>query len=220
MRDLTILLPTRNERNGLKSVLLDLAFLDIKPHILVVDTNSTDGTLEIARDFGVEVIKEPRRGKGVALITGFSLVQTPYVIMMDSDGSYPVEFLESIYNELKQGWDVVLGNRKIRVNGSMSKFHSFGNMALSYIATCLYGKRVDDVCTGMKGFNTLKIANLGLECKGFEIEAEIFAKAVRKHLSIKEIDITYQLREGKPKLNGLRDGLKIGVELIRGRLVH
>ena len=217
MKDLTILLPTRNERQGLKSTLCNLVLLKERPEILVVDTNSTDGTLEVARDFGIKVIREPRKGKGVALITGFNNIETKYVIMMDADGTYPVYSIPQIYKELQDGWEVILGYRKNKVKGSMSQFHSFGNSCLSLMASILYLHKVKDVCTGMKGFETDIVNSLCLKCRGFEIEAEIFSQAVGMGCKIKEIGIDYLPRQGKAKLNGIKDGLKIGLELIKGR---
>ena len=214
MRDLTLILPTRNEAIGLKHTLGEIEAQWGHLDILVVDTNSTDGTLGIAEKYGVRIINENRRGKGLAIETGLKNTYTQYAIMMDSDFSYlPIDLI-GIYNALIFGYDLVLGYRRYKQGNSMSFTHKMGNWGLSNLCNILYFSNLKDICTGMKGFNMDKWGKVDLTSPGFEVEAEIVAKAIKRGFRIEEVPIGYRERIGQSKLGGFGAGSKIALKLV------
>ncbi len=220
MRDITVILPTRNEAPSLELVIDEVRqALGEDTPILVVDTNSTDGTRELALLKGVVVIDEPRRGKAFAIETGIREVGTLFLAIINADWTYPASYLATAYRFLVNGSDAVYGCRLIKEKDSMCWWHSIGNWGISLIASICYGKRVTDVCTGMKCFRSEKAKGFKLTSNGFNVEADLFISTVKNGLSLVEVPIAYRKRlvESKTKLNML-DGFRIALFLVRKRL--
>ncbi|MBT9132904.1 MAG: Undecaprenyl-phosphate mannosyltransferase [Firmicutes bacterium] len=186
--------------------------------ILVVDNGSNDGTGELARKAGAEVLVEPRKGKGNAVRTAFKTVDADFICMFDADNTYPVACIPDMLRLLNHS-DVVMGSRLKgrREKGAMSRLNLVGNYLLSLMATILYQRKTSDVCTGCWGFNGEVVKNLNLQATGFELEADLFSQLTRKGHSIVELPIYYRQRASSPKLNSLKDGIKIGWALITRR---
>jgi dolichol-phosphate mannosyltransferase len=120
---------------------------------------------------------------------------------------------------LQEGHDVVIGSRlrgQMR-EGAMSRMNLLGNRFLTFLANILYGTRISDLCTGYWGFTRRVIEDIKLDAKGFELEANMFAEIVKKGYSIAEVPISYRRRRTPPKLDSLKDGLKIGWTLLTMR---
>lgn len=223
----TVLLPALNEEDGIGEVIDTLPRKRIENagyglRILVVDGNSKDRTIEIAKEKGAEVVLQDGKGKGFGVRAGFTSVDTDYLIMMDADGTYPSENIPEFLEHLSNGADVVMGSRLLGsiAEGSMTDLNRAGNRLLSFMATTLYGMRTTDLCTGMWGFTREAIDALELNSSGFEIESEMYAQSVKAGLSIHEIPICYSTREGETKLGSLRCGLRIAMKLLRKRFVR
>jgi dolichol-phosphate mannosyltransferase len=206
---ITILLPTLNEEENIRTVIEDLPIPYLKTkgynvNILVVDGKSTDRTKEIAEKLGANVILQNGKGKGDGVRQAFSYADTDFLFMLDADGTYPSSHIIEMLNLLENGYDVVLGSRlngTIQA-GAMTKVNYFGNKMLTLLANTLYGTKISDVCTGLWGFNSKVIKNLDLNSKHFEIEAEMFATCVKKKYKITEVPIQYKRRgETPPKLS-------------------
>ena len=214
--DLTVLLPAYNEEKTIGLVIDEIRSLPVKCDIVVLDGYSTDDTYNIAAWKGVPILTGPKKGKGNAIRFGFKLVTTPYIIMLDSDYTYPILYICEVYRNLKMGYDVVIGYRKWKEKGSMTLTNKFGNWCLSTIASIVHRKKVYDVCSGMWGFKRGVLDTFTLESEGFTLEAELFINAVKNECNIGQIPIIYRARlEGSsPKLK-LSDGFKIGWTLIK-----
>ena len=206
---ITILLPTLNEEENIRQVINDLPIMDLKSrgydvNVLVVDGQSTDMTREIAEEQGANVILQDGRGKGDGVRKAFSHADTDYLFMLDADGTYPSSYILQMLKKLEKGDDIVLGSRmegEIQ-EGAMTSTNYFGNRMLTLLANALYGTRISDVCTGLWGFNSKVIKGLDLNSNHFEIEAEMFATAVKNKYKISEIPINYRRRgETPPKLS-------------------
>ena len=104
--------------------------------------------------------------------------------------------------------------------GAMRPLNVIGNKALSFLASTLYGHRISDVCSGMWAFGPRAKELLELNSTGFEVEAEIFAQALKNGLRVREIPIPYRRRIGKQKLGSVSDGISIAAKLIRKRFVR
>jgi len=219
MQSLTVVLPAYKEEKTIGRVIDEIRSLPIKCDILVVYTPSPDNTYNAASCKGVEVAIQTERGKGNAIRFGFGLVKTPYVVMMDSDYTYPAGWIILIDLALRYyGYDIVICERKWRSPGSMPTLNLLGNKGLSILASLLFRKRVRDLCSGMWGFRKEVLDKFNLVSKGFTLEADLFVNAVRNKCSIAQIPSFYRPRPDgdKPKLK-LSDGFKIGWFLIEGR---
>lgn len=221
---ISVLLPALDEEMTIESVidgipteqLNDMSY-DIE--IIVVDGHSRDKTQEIARKNGARVITQQGRGKGLGVREAFKAFKGKYLFMMDADGTYPACHILDMIPLLQSGeYDVVLGSRLngTILPGAMTRFNYIGNKFLTTTANLLFpnGRKISDVCTGMWGFNSNVIKELYLTATHFEIEAEMYAKCVKKGYRIGEIPIEYGKRKTEAKLNSLRHGPKIFHQLL------
>jgi glycosyltransferase involved in cell wall biosynthesis len=247
------MIPALNEERAIGKVIdevpwVKLLELGFRTEILVVDGNSVDRTLEIARERGVKTItQEGGKGKGIGVRQAFSLshpqqvvinvlklkgdvkeamdamksfLDSDYIVMLDGDGTYPPSYIYDVVISLETGNDVVMGSRimgKIE-RDSMSPLNLLGNFVLSTIASVIYLHRISDLCTGLWGFKTSALRLLSLDSMAFELEAEMFAEAVKNGLRINEVPITYLRREGESKLVPIKSGAMILVKLVERRL--
>ena len=217
--DLTILLPAHNEEVALGSLLDELKRNVNIPHdLIVVDNASTDRTASIALDGGARVLCVREKGKGNAIRSAIRTIDTPFVVMMNSDLTYPPMYVRLLYRQLKLGADVVIGCRAIVDKGAMPPLHSLGNWSLTMLASLLYGYALQDLCTGMWGFKTSVLNTFNLSSSGFTLEADLFTNAVKGGHELRQVPIGYRSRMNgdKPKLH-VADGFKIGWFLLRTR---
>jgi dolichol-phosphate mannosyltransferase len=221
---LVIILPTLNEERTIGKVIDEIprAILEERGYqvkILVVDGNSTDLTRQIAQEKGVEVIIEPRKGKGRAVRTAFEQVKADFVFMLDADYTYPAAYIPDMLDMLHQGYDVVIGSRLKgeREKGAMSRLNTIGNHLLTLMAKVLYLTRISDLCTGYWGLKGGVIPRFQLTADGFNFEAELFTQIVKKGYSIGEVPIYYRRRPTPAKLSSIKDGLNIGWTLLSRR---
>lgn len=220
----TIAVPAKDEEAAigatLRSLPIDtLAAAGFRTEVFVLDGRSRDRTAEIARAWGAQVLQDRVPGKAAALRDARPLFAGDYVIMLDADGTYAADAIPRM--TALMAWDhadVVMGRRIIQ-EGAMSLTHRYGNRALSLGATVLYGRRCPDLCTGLWGFRREAFQSLPLTSTGFELEAELFALCARMQYRIGHVRADYMPRPGESKLNGARDGLRIGWTLVRTRFV-
>ncbi|MGB8707163.1 MAG: glycosyltransferase family 2 protein [Dehalococcoidia bacterium] len=223
MRKISIIIPALNEEETIEKVISEIPRDELETagfevQILVVDNSSDDRTGELAMRAGAEVILEPKKGKGRAVRTALKSVEADFVFMLDADWTYPPSYIPEML-KLLNGSDVVIGSRLDGQleNGSMSGLNLVGNRLLSLMASVLYNKKISDVCTGYWGFKGEVVRALNLRASGFELEAELFTCLAKKGCSMAELSIHYRKRATCPKLNIIRDGIKIGWTLITRR---
>jgi hypothetical protein len=221
-----VLLPTLNEEAGLARTLRDLPTdrfdepgRRIQP--LIIDGGSTDGTLEVARAWGVPVLRQTSRGKGGAMIEAIHWIHAqhiPYVLVLDADATYPPDRALPALELLAGGTDLVVGVRR-PVWGPPSDLkdlaHRAGNLALSYAASVLSRRPILDLCSGFWGVSTQRFVDLGLGDATFAIEAELVLRSIRQGYSIHQIPVTYHERLGVAKLRAVRDGSRILQTILR-----
>jgi glycosyltransferase involved in cell wall biosynthesis len=219
-----IILPALNEEVTVAKVIDEIPREALKERgyrvdVVVVDNNSTDRTAQIAREKGVQVISEPRRGKGRAMRTALRKVKADYVFMLDADYTYPAAYILDMLELLQGGSPVVTGSRlKGRwEKGAINGLNLIGNHLLTFMANILYRARTTDLCTGYWGLRGEVIPNLKLSADGFQLEAELFTQLAKRGYHIAELPIYYRRRANPPKLSSLRDGLRIGWTLLTNR---
>ena len=213
--ELTILMPCLDEIETITACIEDaLGFLKrsgISGEVLIADNGSTDGSIEAARLAGARVIEERRKGYGSALRSGIKEARGKSVIMGDCDCSYDFSNLEPFIKKLRDGEDLVMGNRfKGGIeDGAMPALHKYlGNPVLSFIGRLFYRIPVGDFHCGLRGFSKEKIQNLGLVSSGMEFASEMVVKSAINDYKISEVPTTLAPdgRSKAPHLRSWRDG--------------
>lgn len=180
-------------------------------HILVMDGNSTDGTPEIARSAGAVVRTQTGKGKGNAITEAVELIDTPYVLMLDGDGTYSPEDAEKMLEPLGKGFDHVIGDRLVNPEaGAFTWLNLLGNQILNTLFRIAHGKDLSDILSGYRAFTLHSIRQMTLKEAGFEIETEMAVEAVRNGQRVTVVPVRYLARPGTiTKLNPFQDGLRI-----------
>lgn len=213
--ELTILMPCLNESETLETCIKKArTFLEnsgVSGEILIADNGSTDGSQEIARKNGARVVDIPRRGYGAALIGGCQAALGKYVIMGDSDDSYDFLNLMPFVEKLREGYDLVMGNRFQGgiEKGAMPFSHRYlGNPVLSFIGRLFYTSSIGDFHCGLRGYNTESMRAINLQTTGMEYASEMVVKSTLYGLKITEVPTTLKKdgRSHPPHLSTWRDG--------------
>jgi Glycosyl transferase family 2 len=213
--ELTILMPCLNEAETLAvCVGKARAFLErsgVAGEILIADNGSTDGSQDIARSLGARVVDIDQRGYGAALLGGIQAARGRYIVMGDSDDSYDFDHLEPFIAKLREGYDLVMGNRFQGgiAEGAMPPLHRYlGNPVLTSIGRLFFHSPVGDFHCGLRGFNKASIAALDLRATGMEFASEMVVKATLGELRIGEVPTTLSPdgRNRPPHLRSWRDG--------------
>lgn len=213
--ELTIVMPCLNEAETLK-VCIDKAMKylndnNISGEVVIGDNGSTDGSQEIARSCGARVVDIPRKGYGSALMGAIQAAHGKYVIMGDSDDSYDFSNLNAYIEKLREGYDLVMGNRfKGGVaKGAMPFLHRYlGNPVLSFIGKLFFGGGINDFHCGLRGFRQDIVTLLNLQTTGMEFASEMVVKSQINKLKIIEVPTTLSPdgRSRPPHLRTWRDG--------------
>lgn len=214
---LSIVIPTLNEAEGIGKTIhaipvSQLNKLGFETEILVVDGNSTDGTIELARNSGAKVIIENQKGYGRAYKTGFEKANGEIIVTLDADGTYPAEDIPALLGEMKEkNYDFITTNRFAKMEkDAMSSRNKLGNLVLSFTTKTLYGASFQDSQSGMWVFRKFVWNKIKDKVKsdGMAFSQELKIEAYRTHgFKCCEIGITYRKREGEVKLNAYRDGI-------------
>ena len=209
---ISFIVPAYNEAASIGEVLERVAALDRDSQVIVVDDGSTDGTAEIAERHGVQVIRQPNRGKGAAIRAAIPHVDGEIVVIQDADMEYDPAEVPTLIEPIERGAaDVVYGSRLSGGRPQRAYFfwHMVGNRFLSLLTGVLYNTTLSDMETGYKAFRVEVLRSLDLRQDDFAIEPEITAKVCKRKLRVYELPISYYGRtyaEGK-KITW-RDGFK------------
>ena len=188
-----------------------LAKYGISGEVIVADNGSTDGSRELATAAGARVVPVPVRGYGSALLAGIASARGEYVVMGDADGSYDFMAVDTFLAKLREGYDLVMGNRfKGGVaKGAMPFLHKWlGNPVLSFLGRLFFSSDIGDFHSGLRGFRRSPILALDLRTTGMEFASEMVVKAAVQDLRITEVPVTLgpDKRGRPPHLRTWRDG--------------
>ena len=213
--ELTILMPCLNEAETIATCVRKArGYLDsrgIRGEVLVADNGSTDGSQELAQACGARVVAVAGRGYGAALLGGIEAARGHFVVMGDADDSYDFTALDPFMQELRAGYELVMGNRfmggiKPR---AMPPLHRYvGNPVLTGIGRLLFRSTSGDFHCGLRGFQRQAILSLSLTSTGMEFASEMVVKATLRKLRITEVPTTLSPdgRSRPPHLRSWRDG--------------
>jgi glycosyltransferase involved in cell wall biosynthesis len=213
--ELSIVMPCLNESETLATCIRHahtfLAVSGVVGEVIIADNGSTDGSQQIAEDEGARVVNVAEKGYGAALIGGIAAARGTYVAMGDADDSYDFEGLGPFVEELRNGADLVMGNR-FRGGiepGAMPKLHKYlGNPVLSLVGRLFFNAPVKDFHCGLRAFRRDSITALSLRTTGMEFASEMVVKASLTGLNIVEVPTTLRKdgRSRAPHLRSWRDG--------------
>ncbi len=213
--ELSIVMPCLNEAETLATCIRKAqSYLDrsgVSGEIVIGDNGSTDGSQQIAAGLGARVIHIPIRGYGAALYGAITAAQGRYCIMGDSDDSYNFENLDAFVDKLREGFDLVMGNRfqgGIRPGAMPWKNRYIGNPILSTIGKILFRAGVGDFHCGLRGFSKSAFQQMDLRTTGMEFASEMVIKARLMGLKMTEVPTTLSPdgRSRPPHLLPYRDG--------------
>jgi len=206
------LLGTKTSQSIKAALLSNQKFVDkIAGEVLIADNGSSDGSQEIATNSGARVVPIPERGYGSALRGGIAAAKGQYIIMGDADDSYDFTNLSPFLEKLRQGYDLVMGNRfqgGIKP-GAMPVLHKYlGNPVLTWLGRLFFGSPCGDFHCGLRGFSKQAIEQLNLRTTGMEFASEMVVKASLYGLKITEVPTTLSPdgRSRPPHLKTWRDG--------------
>jgi len=213
--ELSIVMPCLNEAETLATCIGKardyLERQQIAGEVLIADNGSSDGSQEIATNSGARVVPIPERGYGSALRGGIAAAKGQYIIMGDADDSYDFTNLSPFLEKLRQGYDLVMGNRfqgGIQP-GAMPVLHKYlGNPVLTWLGRLFFGSPCGDFHCGLRGFSKQAIEQLNLRTTGMEFASEMVVKASLYGLKITEVPTTLSPdgRSRPPHLKTWRDG--------------
>lgn len=213
--EVSVVMPCLNEARTVGTCVAKarrtLEQLGVEGEVIVADNGSTDGSQQIAEDHGARVIPVKQKGYGSALQGGIAAARGRYVIMGDADDSYDFTQLEPFIQRLRQGDELVMGNRfKGGIKpGAMPWLHRYiGNPILTGILNLFFRTPVKDAHCGLRGFRKDSYLKLDLVTPGMEFASEMVVKASLHKQKISEVPTTLSPdgRDRPPHLRSIRDG--------------
>jgi glycosyltransferase involved in cell wall biosynthesis len=208
----SVIIPTHNEAQSIALVLADIPS-SLATEVIVVDSNSNDGTPEIAASLGARVVREPRRGYGRACLSGLAAANSPdIVVFLDGDYSDRPSELPILLAPIIEGWadgraDITLGSRLHGPNsgGALPWHQAFGNRLAASLIRLLYGLKITDLGPFRAGRADVLRA-LALEETTYGWAVEMILKGALAGYRVVEVPVSYHPRIGTSKISGTLKG--------------
>jgi len=216
-----VIIAAFNEEKGVGLTLTEMQQYLYPKNIFVIDGNSVDKTVEIAKANGAQVLQQTGIGKGDAIAEGIKRIDfdIDYVVVTDADYTYPAEYLPEMVAILEANPNVgmVCGNRfngKVDEKAQKHLFY-FGNILLAWSHSMINGINLKDPLTGLRVIRAEILRNWKIKSKGFDIEVELNSQVVKSGFKIQEVPIHYRSRMGEKKLK-----VRHGVEILKRILLE
>ena len=215
----SVVIPTLNEAgNILEAVTTIEKELAYPKEIIVVDGNSTDGTIQIVKDTNCKLIIEPRRGYGIALRTGFKQAKGDIVVMVDGDGTYNFKHINRLLETLiKNDAEMALATRMYDPNKAMGLMNFIGNKVITFCYDFFYKQFLSDTQSGFRAISHTAIEKVDLHMDDMAFATEMLVEFAKKGFKMVELHSTYKSRKyGKTKMRKVKSGIEIFATMIRG----
>jgi glycosyltransferase involved in cell wall biosynthesis len=212
-KHVAVVIPCLNEAPTIARVIADFRKVLPTATFFVIDNGSTDGTADLARAAGAEVMVEARRGKGFAVRTGFRNIDADFYVMVDGDDTYPSESTAALFEPILAGRaDMAVGSR--RMAGTSSAFrplNRLGNWLFPTFLRFLLRVKLTDILSGFRVMTRDFVQGVPITSRDFDIEAELTVKAIERNYRIVEIPVDLRPRPAGSftKLRRLHDGRRI-----------
>ena len=213
--EVSVVMPCLNEAETLKACISKALCCfkenNIDGEVVIADNGSKDGSIKIAESAGARVVLVELKGYGNALMEGISAAKGKFVIMGDADDSYDFSSLMPFIEKLREGSDLVMGNRFRGgiAPGAMPPLHRYlGNPVLSGLGRLFFRCSVGDFHCGLRGLSYEAFQRMKLQTTGMEFASEMVVKAVMRGMKISEVPTTLSPdgRTRPPHLRSWRDG--------------
>jgi glycosyltransferase involved in cell wall biosynthesis len=218
----SVVIPTLNEAGTIKAAIETIdKYVTYPKEIIIVDSNSTDGTLEIVKDTNLcRLIIEPRRGYGIALRTGIKNAKGNIIIMVDADGTYEFKHIDRLVNRmLEKDADMALATRMYDPNKAMGFLNFLGNKAITFTYDFFYSQFLSDTQSGFRAISHEAIDNVKLKETDMAFATEMLIQFAREGYNMVEVPTTYKPRTyGKTKLKPFKSGIEIFTTIFKGFL--
>jgi dolichol-phosphate hexosyltransferase len=218
----SVVIPTLNEAGNILEAVTniekDLAY---PKEIIVVDGNSTDGTIEIVKDASFcKLIIEPRRGYGIALKAGMKNAKGNIIVMVDGDGTYEVRHINRLLSRMiEKDADMVLATRMYDPNKAMGLMNFVGNKVITFFYDFFYSQFLSDSQSGFRAISHEAIDSVELKEGDMAFATEMLVEFAKEGYNMVEIPTTYKARKyGKTKLKKFKSGIEIFSTIFRGLL--
>ena len=218
----SVVIPTLNEAgNILEAVTTIERDLAYPKEIIVVDGNSTDGTIEIVKDTSFcKLIIEPRLGYGTALKTGMKHAKGNIIVMVDGDGTYDVKHINRLLDRMIQkDADMVLATRMYDPKKAMGFMNFVGNKVITFCFDFFYSQFLSDTQSGFRAISHEAIDKVKLNEGDMAYATEMLVQFAKEGYCMIEVPTTYKARKyGKTKLKKFKSGIEIFNTIFRGLL--
>jgi glycosyltransferase involved in cell wall biosynthesis len=215
----SVVIPTLNEAgNILEAVTTIQKELAYPKEIIVVDGNSTDGTIQIVKETNCKLIIEPRRGYGLALRTGFKHAKGDIIVMVDGDGTYEVKHINRLLETMtKNDAELCLATRMYDPNKAMGLMNFVGNKVITFCYDFLYKQFLSDSQSGFRAISHSAIEKVDLSQGDMAFATEMLVEFAKKGFKMVEMHSTYKARKyGKTKLRKIKSGIEIFTTMVKG----
>ncbi len=215
----TVVIPTLNEAGNIRETVETIdRELSYPKEIIIVDGNSTDGTIEIVKDMNCKLIIEPRRGYGVALRIGMKAARGDVVVMVDGDGTYEVRHVNRLLDRmLEKDAEMCLATRMYDPNKAMGLFNFVGNKIITFCFNMIYKQNLSDTQSGFRAISRSAIEKVDFHETDMAFATEMLIKFAKKGFRMVEIPSNYKIRRyGKTKLRPAQSGIEIFASMVKG----
>ena len=205
----SIVIPAKNEEEGLAKFLPTLRGLYPEAEIIVVNDGSTDGTVEVCNNVGVTVISHPySKGNGAAIKSGARAARGDYIVFMDGDGQHDPEDVARLLYRAEEGYDLVVGARSgLSSQASIARWSA--NSVYNRLASWMVNREIPDLTSGFRCVHRLKFLDfLYLLPNGFGYPTTSTMAFFRAGYSVGFVPITVSPRLGSSHINIVRDGVR------------
>lgn len=212
---ISIILPAKNESGSLNKILPELKTLFKDEEIIVVNDGSTDDTVEVCNEYGVQVVTHPySKGNGASIKSGARKASGDILVFMDADGQHQPSEVTSLVESLNDGYDMVVGARERSTHASFPRY--IANTFYNNLATYMSGHRIIDLTSGFRAVKAdIFKKYLYLLPNGFSYPTSITMALFRSGYSINYVPISCNKREGKSHIRIIKDGFRFLLIIFR-----
>lgn len=226
-KKIVVIIPAFNEENAIGNVLRDVP-KNLVHTVIVVNNNSNDRTVEVARENGAVVLHEKVQGYGRACLKGIEYAKTinhfpDIAVFLDADYSDYPEEMEILVTPIVEGdYDMVIGSRALgkKEKGSMTPQQLFGNWLATTLIHWIYGVRYTDLGP-FRAIKLDKLVQLNMQDTTYGWTVEMQLKAAKQKLKVCEVPVRYRKRVGFSKISGTVKGtMMAGYKIITTIFKH
>jgi glycosyltransferase involved in cell wall biosynthesis len=215
MTDLSIVIPAKDEAEGLRSILPQIRALYPEAEVIVINDGSSDDTAAVCERAGVRVLSNPySMGNGAAIKRGARAAHGQVLVFMDADGQHDANDIPRLLEKLDEGYDMVVGARSVR--GQAGLHRAFANAIYNRIASIMTGFRIEDLTSGFRAVRARKFRRfLYLLPNGFSYPTTSTMAFFRSAYAVAYIPIEIRRRSGRSKIHLFRDGTRFFLIILR-----